>query len=120
MFKLQPSIWNLKSVELEYAQRSCEAIEEEESYDNAIAKKVAEFFSDFERHFEQALMSERKALVHQVVEKIVIDQKTRIAKCYLLKIPRQDLGLLNQKRDVGKKTSLMGVSPTRFELVLEA
>jgi hypothetical protein len=60
-------------------------------------------------------MSERKALVHQVVEKIVIDQETRVAKCYLLKIPKQDLGLLNEKRDVGKITPLRNVSPTGTE-----
>ena len=47
------------------------------------------------------------------MEKIVIDQKTRVAKCYLLKIPKQDLGLLNKKRDVLKKTPLSVVSPTR-------
>ena len=103
-----------QKVELEYAQKSCEAIEEQEAYDDTIAKKVAGFFSNFESHFEKAPISERKALVHQVVEKIVIDQKTRIAKCYLLKIPKQDLGLLDKKRNIDKKTSLMGVSPTRI------
>jgi site-specific DNA recombinase len=101
-----------QKVELEYAHKSCDAIKEREAYDDTIAKKVAEFFSNFESHFEKAPISERKALVHQVVEKIVIDQKTRVAKCYLLKIPRQDLGLLDKKRDVNEKTSLMCVSPT--------
>ncbi len=105
---------------LEYALRSCQAIEDQEAYDDSISKKVAEFFSNFEKHFEQAPLSERKALVSQVVEKIIIDQKTRVAKCYLLKIPKQDLGLLEKKRGVNKITPLMSVSPTRFELVLEA
>ena len=105
-------------MELDYAQRSCDAIEERDAYDSGIAKKVAEFFSNFEKHFEQAPMSERKALVNQVVEKIVIDQRTRVAKCYLLNIPKQELSLLNEKRGVGIKTPLYNVSPIQgFEKV---
>jgi hypothetical protein len=38
-----------------------------------------------------------------VVERIVIDQKTRVAKCHLLKIPRREMVLLNEKRGVEKK-----------------
>lgn len=53
-----------QKTELEYVRRSCEAIEEREAYDDGIAKKVTESFSNFERHFDQAPISERKALVH--------------------------------------------------------
>ena len=106
--------------ELEFAKQSCDRMEEKKAHDLHTMEKVAEFFNDFEKRFENAPMSERKALVHQVVEKIVIDQETRIAKCYLLKIPRQDLGVLGKNKEGEGITYLWKVSPTRFELVLEA
>jgi predicted nuclease with TOPRIM domain len=78
--------------------------------------ETVKFFERFEHHFECASISERKNLMRQVIDRIVIDRKRRVAQCYLLAIPRSN-SLSSPKIST---THISGVPPTRFELVFQA
>ncbi|MBI3786918.1 MAG: recombinase family protein [Ignavibacteriales bacterium] len=53
--------------------------------------KIAEFFKEFERVFDNAPLSERKALISQLVDRIIVDRENKVAKCYLFKIPKREI-----------------------------
>ncbi len=105
-----------EKTKLENLKKNYMVMDRTKSYNQNIVEKIAEFFSNFEQHFERAPRSEQKALVAQMVEKIVIDQKTRTAKVYILKLPKQELGNLNK----GNCVPLMAVLPTGIEPVYRA
>ncbi len=84
-----------------------------------VAGNASQFLDDFDNYFSVAPISERKSMIRQVVDRIVIDRERRVAKCFLLKIPR-GAGKIVEDLLQGEKTHMLSVSPTRFELVLEA
>ena len=77
------------------------------------------FISRFEQHFDHAPMSERKSMVRQLVDRIVIDRTRRVAMCYLLKIPK-GAGKIVENLLEKERTHITSVPPTRFELVFQA
>ncbi len=85
----------------------------------AVANKATEFLKRFERHFNKAPISERKSMVRQVVDRIVIDRQRRVARCFLLRIPK-GAGQIVEKLLEKERTHIANVPPTRFELVLQA
>ena len=89
------------------------------AHNNNLTEKVAEFFRNFEYHFNNANPGEKKALINQMVERIVIDRENKVAKCFLYRIPRGVIEeILQQKR--GGLTPLLIVLPTGIEPVLQA
>lgn len=84
----------------------------------AVDETVA-FFGRFKQDCNDVPISERKSLVRQIVDRIVIDRDRRVAKCYLLAMPRSAGKIVEEMIQDGR-THLMSVPPTRFELVLQA
>jgi hypothetical protein len=77
------------------------------------------FFERFKENCSGAPMSQRKSLVRQIVDRIVIERDRRVAKCYLLAMPRS-AGKIVKEIIENSRTPIMSVPPTRFELVLQA
>lgn len=101
---------------LEQLVRRLENTSDTEAAITQIAKASEAYFQEFDRKFDTLPISKRKALLQKIVERIDIDRETRIAKCYLRKLPK-DIG--HPALDI-LRTPVLRVPPTRFELVLQA
>ena len=86
---------------------------------DATTQKAAEFVRDFQTKFEKAPISERKSMIRQFVDQIVIDRERRIAKCSILKIPKV-AGKIVEELLENERTHLSSVPPTGFEPVFQA
>lgn len=80
-----------------------------------LAKEAEKFFEEFGRRFEKSPVSEQKALIQSIVQRIDIDRERRVAKCYVWKLPKIGQPALDFIR-----THLLSVPPTGFEPVLQA
>ena len=83
------------------------------------AGRIAKFFSDFDRRFQEADPSERKMLMSKILKKIIIDREQNVAQCFMRKLPKGEVIKVDELLEK-EQTHLNVVSPTRFELVLEA
>jgi hypothetical protein len=84
-----------------------------------VAERIAKFFSEFEQRFATAAPSEKKVILHQLVDKIVIDRDSKKAICYLRRLPKFESTVLDELIERAC-TPLLIVPPTRFELVFQA
>jgi DNA-binding FrmR family transcriptional regulator len=102
--------------ELEQLTRRLENTNETEAAINQVAKAAEEYFQEFDLKFDTLPVSMKKSLLQKVVERIQVDQETRMAKCYLRKLPK---GIGNPALDL-LRTQVMRVPPTGFEPVFQA
>jgi hypothetical protein len=77
------------------------------------------FFGRFKQGCNEVPISERKSLVRQIVDRIVIDRDRRVAKCYLLAMPRSAGKIIEEMIQDGR-THLQVVPPTGFEPMFQA
>ncbi len=87
-----------------------------------IAKALDEaraYFREFMRNWREGTNSERKSLIRQVVDRIVIDRERRVAKCYIQAMPKSVGRTLDNLLE-NSRTQILTVPPTGFEPVLQA
>ncbi len=88
-------------------------------HNDNLSEKVNIFFENFEKLFDNAPTSEKKALINQMVERIVVDRESGIVKCYLYKLPKNIVEDIQQQKK-GDLTPFMIVLPTGIEPVYQA
>jgi hypothetical protein len=52
-----------------------------------ITRATTQFFSDFERSFDQLSIPERKEMLRRMVERILVDREEKKVRCYLRRLP---------------------------------
>ena len=52
-----------------------------------LGQEVARFILNFEKHFAEAKIEERKVLVQQCIEKIEVDKEANVARFYVRRVP---------------------------------
>jgi hypothetical protein len=52
-----------------------------------ITRATTQFFSNFERSFDQLSVPERKEMLRRIVERILVDRKEKKVRCYLRRLP---------------------------------
>jgi hypothetical protein len=103
-----------------------------------LAHESMKFVEDYVQSFDDLTLAEKKAGMKKLVKKIIVDREKRVAHCYIRTIPsfrhhplldalQEPSDLLSHKKrrdDLVEKqqlrSSLVGVPPTRFELVYRA
>ncbi len=68
------------------------------------------FFSTFKDHFDRAPISERKALIHRLIDRIEIDRQKMVARCFLLRLPKGEGKIVDELLEK-ERTHLKSVPP---------
>ena len=77
-----------------------------------LGQKVAQFILDFERHFEEAPIEEKKLLVQKCISKIEVDKEKRVARFYVRRVPAV-LPFLEEANQEQNEASVMSKTRAR-------
>ncbi len=72
-------------------QSQAERHKEDEIDLGAISTAVLRFFEEFSQNFERLPLIDRKAILRRIVERILVDKKKKVVRCFLKRLP--DVGL---------------------------
>jgi YesN/AraC family two-component response regulator len=78
-----------------------------------VVQIVCSFLENFEKNFDRVSAPEKKELIRQVVEKILVDRKERKARCFIRRFPglENDQVFGTKAGLVGERVALTGIEP---------
>ena len=110
--------------DLEKRKQQLETVKAEKRESLTWADQVARFFKHFEDRVLAASLAEQKVLLRKMVQRIVVDREKKVVRLYAWRLPKRGMRQIDDllaSEIAGQKCVFQtSVSPTRFELVLEA